>query len=268
MQVSRPLGLEVERQTDPIDREALRTCRAMLPPGTRPRVVIVIPAYNEAEALPWVLGRMPKELGGTTPLVLVVSDGSTDDTARVAHALGAVACETPINRGQGAALRLGYLIALALGAEVIGVVDADGQWDPGDLAPAIDLVLAGKADFVQGSRVLGASEVGDPVRDLGVSVFRWLISWMIGQRVTDTTSGLRVMSARIAARLRLDQPQYQAGELVISAAFAGATIAELPVVMTKRVAGHSKKARNVLYGWLYLRAVVRTWLRERWLAPL
>jgi len=268
MRVTRPLGLEVDRPTDPIDREALRAYLEALPADSRPRVVIVVPAYNEAEALPSVLARMPKELAGEAPLVVVVSDGSTDDTATVARAHGVTACESPINRGQGAALRLGYLIALALRAEVIAVVDADGQWDPSDLAGAVDLVVARKADFVQGSRVLGASEVGDPLRDVGVSFFGWLVSWMIGQRVTDTTSGLRVFSTRIAARLRLDQPQYQAGELLISVAYAGAAIAEFPVVMAKRFAGHSKKAHNALYGWFYLRAVVRTWLRERWLAPL
>jgi len=268
MRVTRPLGLEAERPSDPIDREALRAYLEALTLDATPRVVVVVPAYNEADALPSVLDRMPKELAGGEPLVVVVSDGSTDATDEVARAHGATVCHTPINRGQGAALRLGYLIALALDAEIIGVVDADGQWDPTDLDPAIDLLLARRADFVQGSRVLGASEVGDPVRDLGVRFFSWLVSWMVGQRVTDTTSGLRVMPTRIAARLRLDQPQYQAGELLLSVAFAGATIAEFPVVMAKRVAGRSKKAHNVLYGWFYLRAVVRTWLRERWLAPL
>lgn len=268
MRVSRPLGLEVDSPADPIDREALRRYLDGVPVRPAPHVVVVVPAYNEAAALPGVLGKIPPVLGGEPPLVVVVSDGSTDRTAEVARSHGATVCETPINRGQGAALRLGYLVALALRGKVIAVVDADGQWDPQDLVPAVETVCTGTADFVQGSRVLGASEVGDPVRDLGVTVFSWLVSAMIGQRVTDTTSGLRVLSTKIATRLRLDQPQYQAGELLIAAAFAGAAIAEFPVVMAKRVAGHSKKARNVLYGWFYLKAVARTWLRERWLAPL
>jgi glycosyltransferase involved in cell wall biosynthesis len=210
---------------------------------------------------------MPDELDGSPPTVIVVSDGSRDETRSVALAHGALCCETPINRGQGAALRLGYLIALRLGADYIGVVDADGQWAPTGLVAGLSYLTSGEADFVQGSRVLGSTAVGDPVRDIGVKVFATLISRLTGVVVSDTSSGLRIFTTSLVGRLRLDQTQYQSSELLIAAAFAGARIREFPVDMTKRVAGQSKKATNLLYGWYYARAALRTYLRERWIAP-
>ncbi|WP_298346397.1 glycosyltransferase family 2 protein [Ferrimicrobium sp.] len=266
MRVTRPLAIDARDPLDPIDR---RTLAAFLSDVDIDdvHVVVVIPAYNEAEALPAVLAAMPDRLDGVAPTVIVVSDGSTDQTRAVALANGALCCETPINRGQGAALRLGYLAALRLGATYIGVIDADGQWSPEGLVSGLDYLTSGRADFVQGSRVLGSTIVGDPVRDLGVKVFATLISRMARVSVTDTSSGLRLFTATLAGKLRLDQPQYQSSELLISAAFAGARIQEFPVDMVKRLAGQSKKATNLLYGWYYGRAALRTYLRERWIAP-
>jgi glycosyltransferase involved in cell wall biosynthesis len=267
MRVTRPLAIDAREPLDPIDRMTLEEYLPQVKVD-KVHVLIVIPAYNEAEALPSVLRSMPAALDGVAPTILVVSDGSTDHTREVALANGALCCETPINRGQGAALRLGYLVALRLGATYIGVIDADGQWAPEGLATGLEYLVTGRADFVQGSRVLGSTDVGDPVRDLGVTVFATLISGLTGVKVTDTSSGLRLFSAALAGRLRLDQPQYQSSELLIAAAFGGARIHEFPVTMTKRVAGHSKKATNVLYGLYYLRAALRTYARERWIAPL
>ncbi|MHB1522042.1 MAG: glycosyltransferase family 2 protein [Ferrimicrobium sp.] len=266
MRVTRPLAIDARDPLDPIDRMTLERYLTDVAVDNV-HVLVVIPAYNEADALPSVLESMPTQLDGVAPTILVVSDGSTDQTRAVALAHGALCCETPINRGQGAALRLGYLIALRLGADYIGVIDADGQWAPEGLVTGLAYLTSGKADFVQGSRVLGSTDVGDPIRDLGVKVFAMLISRLTGVAVTDTSSGLRLFTTKIAARIRLDQPQYQSSELLIAAAFAGARIQEFPVAMTKRVAGHSKKAANLLYGLYYMRAAIRTYLRERWIAP-
>ncbi|WP_298208688.1 glycosyltransferase family 2 protein [Ferrimicrobium sp.] len=266
MRVTRPLAIDARDPLDPIDRFALDRLLSNVD-GNDVRVVVVIPAYNEAEALPAVLATMPGRLDGVAPTVIVVSDGSTDQTCKVAIANGALCCETPINRGQGAALRLGYLAALRLGATYICVVDADGQWSPEGLVTGLTYLTSGRADFVQGSRVLGSTVVGDPLRDLGVKVFATLISRLTGVPVTDTSSGLRLFTTALAGKLRLDQPQYQSSELLISAAFAGARIQEFPVHMVKRLAGQSKKATNLLYGWYYGRAALRTYLRERWIAP-
>ncbi len=266
MRVTRPLAIDARDPLDPIDLITLDAFLSSADVGDV-HVVVVIPAYNEADALPSVLAAMPDQLDGVKPTVLVISDGSTDQTRAVATANGALCCETPINRGQGAALRLGYLAAIRLGASYIGVIDADGQWSPDGLATGLSYLTSGDADFVQGSRVLGSTVVGDPVRDVGVKVFATLISRLTRVSVTDTSSGLRLFTASLVGKLRLDQPQYQSSELLIAAAYAGARIQEFPVHMTKRIAGQSKKATNILYGWYYTRAALRTYLRERWIAP-
>jgi glycosyltransferase involved in cell wall biosynthesis len=252
---------------DPVDRLVLERFRDRHPQTRSTRVAVVIPAYDEEATIAEVIEAIPSELGGEPPTIIVVSDGSRDRTAQVAEKAGALVLDAPINRGQGAALRLGYLAALRLGARIVGIVDADGQWDPSDLAPAVDVVAEGLATFVQGSRVLGSSSVGDPVRDLGVVVFARVVSVLIGTRVTDTSSGIRVLSSDLLGALRLDQPQYQSAELLITAAFAGARIVEIPVALRPRSAGTSKKGRNLRYGASYAWVIARTYVRERWLAP-
>ncbi len=123
--------------------------------------------------------------------------------------------------------------------------------------------MAGEADFVLGSRVLGAAETDDGVRDLGVKVFSGLVRLLTGVKVTDTSSGLRAMRAEITAVVRQEQPQYQSSELLIGAIAHGYRVAERPTVMHKRTAGQSKKGGNVFYGARYARVVLRTWWRER-----
>ncbi|ACU53962.1 glycosyl transferase family 2 [Acidimicrobium ferrooxidans DSM 10331] len=252
---------------DAIDRLVLARFDDDNPRLPEAAVMVVIPAFDEEATIADVIRRVPRQLAGSPPLVVVVSDGSRDATVDVARREGALVLDVPINRGQGAALRLGYLLAIRRGARIVGIVDADGQWDPADLATGVDLVDHHVATFAQGSRRLGTSTVGDPIRDLGVRVFSLVVSALIGQRVGDTSSGIRVIAAELLGRLRLDQPQYQSAELLLAAAFAGATIVEFPVTMVARRAGTSKKGRNWRYGLRYGRVVARTYLRERWIAP-
>ncbi len=89
--------------------------------------------------------------------MIVVVDGASDATAAQALEAGALVCEVPVNRGQGAALRLGYWLARARGAKVIVTIDADGQYDAHEIARVIEPIQNGSADFVSGSRRLGAS---------------------------------------------------------------------------------------------------------------
>lgn len=265
MKISPPVAMEVEMGYDPIDKEAMRVFSNDYPGLARPEVVIVIPAFNEERSLPHVKEALPVEIAGTHLLPVVVVDGATDNTEAVARSLGLAVCVARQNRGQGAALKLGYKVALSLGATYIVVVDADGQWDPSDMKSLLAPLLSNEADFVQGSRKLGRSEVGDRVRDTGVVFFASLVSLLIKKRVTDTSSGYRAFKVSLLDKIRLDEPQYQSSELLISAAYAGARLAEFPVVMSKRKSGHSKKGNNLKYGYSYLRVVFRTWYRERWL---
>jgi glycosyltransferase involved in cell wall biosynthesis len=238
-------------------------------PGLRfAPVVVVIPAFNEEEAIDAVLAEMPREACGLAVDTLVVDDGSIDDTAEVAREGGVYVARLEQNSGQGTALRLGYRIAREHGAEFIVTLDADGQWDPADVARLLEPILADEADFVLGSRVLGRTENDDSFRQAGVRVFAFVVRLLTGARVTDTSSGVRVFRAEVTERVRQEEPQYQASELLVGAICSGYRVAEVPVVMHKRTAGKSKKGHNFLYGLRYGRTLVHTWWRDRDVAPV
>jgi glycosyltransferase involved in cell wall biosynthesis len=223
----------------------------------------VIAAYNEEGAIGPVVAALPATIAGLATATIVVSDGAMDATAKEARQAGALVCEVPVNRGQGAALRLGYRLARNGGARYIVTTDADGQYNPAEIERLIAPILAGQADFVTGSRALGSEETKDPVRKLGVRVFALMISALTGQRITDTTFGLRAMRTEVTGAVRLEQPQYQASELLIGVITHGYRVAELPATIHRRRVGTSKKGNNAFYALRFVGVVLRTWLRER-----
>jgi glycosyltransferase involved in cell wall biosynthesis len=226
-------------------------------------VAIVMAAYKEAENIERVVKSMPGEINGEAVSVIVVVDGEDDGTSTIARAAGALAVIAPVNRGQGAALRLGYRIAREYGARYIVTADADGQADPGDLATALRPVMTGEKDFVNGSRRLGATHGEDAMRNTGVVVYATIMSLLMRTKVTDTANPIRAFKADLTASLTLDEPQYQASELLISALSQGVAYGEVPVTMLTRAGGKSKKGGNLVYGYRYGRVLLRTWRRER-----
>jgi glycosyltransferase involved in cell wall biosynthesis len=240
-----------------------------------PPVALVIAAYNEEGAVGPVVQNLPAEVSGLKTATIVVSDGCADATAKEADAAGALVADVPVNRGQGAALRLGYRIAREGGAQYIVTTDADGQYNPAEIEKLMAPILAGQADFVTGSRRLGSEETHDPVRQAGVRFFAAAISLLTGQRISDTTFGLRAMRSEVTGAVQLSQPQYQASELLIGVITHGYKVSEVPATIHKRRVGESKKGQNPLYnlhipgvnnlfyGFRFSRVVFGTWLRER-----
>lgn len=226
-------------------------------------LAVVIAAYQEADNLAAVLDRIPARVAGLAVTTIVVDDGSTDATAQVAAGCGVLVARLAANRGQGVALRLGYRLARDLGAAYIATLDADGQYDPAQLAVVLAPLLEGRADFVTGSRRLGSADAPTLIRRIGTRVFAWLVSRLVGQRVTDTSNGLRAMRAEITARVRLDQPQYQSSELLLATFAAGYRVVEVPTVIHRRSSGRSKKGPSLRYGYRYAGVVLGTWRRER-----
>ena len=212
-----------------------------------------------------MVDEIPSEAAGLQAEVIVVVDGSSDATAARAVAAGALVCDVPVNRGQGAALRLGYWLARARGAQVIATIDADGQYEPEEIGAVVEPILSGRADFVSGSRRLGTELTTDPVRHLGVLVFGALFSLLVHHRITDPACGVRAMRPEVTATVTLEQPQYQASELMISAALHGYRLAEVPTTMRDRGvhATGTKKGGNLGYGVRFARAALRTWMRDR-----
>ena len=233
-------------------------------PGVRfAPVVAVIAALDEEASLGTVVGEVPPRSCGLAVDVLVVDDGSTDRTSAVARESGARVVRLERNCGHGVALRVGYRLAREHGARFVVTLDGDGQWNPAELPTVLEPVVAGEADFVIGSRVLGATETGDGFRQAGVHVFAALVRLLTRRRVTDTSSGFRAMRVEVTQTVRQEQVQYQTSELLIGALLQGYRVVERPVTMRKRMAGESKKGHDVLYGMRYARVILRTWARER-----
>lgn len=169
--------------------------RAGSPPRGGGRCLIVIPAYNEASRIGAVLGQIAET--GLAADVLVVDDGSRDETAAEAIAGGARVVRHPTNLGYGSALQTGYKYALRHGYDWLVQMDADGQHLASEVATLLEPVRAGEADLVLGSRFLDAgSYTMEPLKKAGSEFFRLLAS-LFGLRVSDPTSGFQAMNRRV-----------------------------------------------------------------------
>ena len=186
---------------DPGERGAAAAFLAAHPPGAGAPLAIVIPAYNEEPTVAEVVAEIPSR--GRRARRPRRSSSSTAPRTRPRPrrlAGGALVCDVPVNRGQGAALRLGYWLARARGAQVICTIDADGQYEPDEIAPrGRSRSSTASADFVSGSRRLGAELTTDKVRHAGVLVFGALISVLVRHRITDPACGLRAMRSEVTA---------------------------------------------------------------------
>lgn len=237
------------------DWEAARS----LPPGQR--LVVLLPAFNEAENVGAVVHSMPDEVEGLPVVTVVVDDGSQDATVEVARRAGALVARHPIRRGGGLALRVGYEIALRLDAKVVVSMDADGQHVPSEMPLLVKPILEDQADMVNGSRVLGEFQRESAVRHAGVHVFSWFVTVMTGSRVTDVSSGYRATRAEVLRTLVLKQDQFWTSELLIEGMRQRLRIKEVPVTILARAGGHSKKPKNAKYAWNFTKAIMKTWLR-------
>ncbi len=229
-----------------------------LPRGER--IVVAMPAHNEADNVDEVIRAMPKEVEGIPVVTLVVDDASEDGTAVVAQKAGGMVVRLPIQRGQGSALRVGYELATQLGAVVVASLDADGQHVPDELALVAAPILKGEADMVVGSRVLGRYERESRIRHLGVFALSGLVSLLHGVRITDVSSGFRSIRADVVRRFVLEQDQYSS-EVLVEALRHRLRIKEVPITVRARATGVSKKPTSLKYGWNFTKVIVQTWLR-------
>ena len=224
-------------------------------------VMIVIPAYNEAENLKHLLPGIPSKIKDTEVGVLVVDDGSDDDTSLIVREHNQFVVSNPINRGGGAALRLGYDILKNSDASVCVTMDADGQHRPEDIEELVAPILDNEYDVVIGSRVLGAREKDNPTRIAGVHIFSAIISSLLGKRITDPSSGFRAFKMDKIKSIDLYEDQYHTSELIIEAVKKGLRVKEVPITILKRQFGKSKKGRNLTYGFHFAKTIIKTWWR-------
>lgn len=239
-----------------VDFEAVR---ATLP--SEPLLATVSPAFNEAENVGYVLEDMPAQVLGYNVFSIVVDDCSDDGTPVVVGEHGGIVASLPVRRGGGLALRVGYEIALQLGADIIVTLDADGQHKPEEMGIMIKPIVDGEADYVNGSRLLGAFQRESTIRHLGVHFFSRVVTILTGQRITDPSSGYRAARADLLQKLALTQDQFWTSEVLIEGLRQHARIVEVPVTFLARRGGESKKPKSLRYGWNFAKVIVKTWLR-------
>ena len=208
------------------------------------RTLVFIPAWNEEASVADVIAGLRESLPEAD--VLVVDDGSTDETVSRAQAAGARVASLPFNQGLGAALQTGYLYALREGYDFCAHLDADGQHPPAEVARLLDEVRADRADLVIGSRYRNPAAVESDdyrptlSRRIGSSVFRFFLTMATRQRFTDTTSGMRAANRRVMALFgERYSPDFGEIESLQRAVRQGLRVEEVPVRMLERTGGTS-----------------------------
>jgi glycosyltransferase involved in cell wall biosynthesis len=207
--------------------------------------VVFIPAWNEEENLPAVIGDLRREVADAQ--VLVVDDGSTDATASVARTLGADVLSLGANRGLRVGVAAGYRYALEHSFAYCGRVDADGQHPGHELARLLALVRDDECDVAVGSRFVSGEGYApyrylpSPARRFGTAVLRRALALVLGHPFGDATSGLYAVNAKalplLAEEFTTGAPEVEA---LIRISNAGLRLKEVPVDMSERASGVSK----------------------------
>ena len=205
-----------------------------------PRLLILIPAWNEEETLAGVVAEVRRDVPAAD--VLVVNDGSTDRTSEVARAAGAAVLDLPINLGVGGAMRAGYKFAFRGGYDRTVQLDADGQHTPAAVLSLMQTMDEEAADIVIGARFagIGSYRVSGP-RWWSMRILSSVLSHVAGTRLTDTTSGFKACNAEAIRLFSADYPAEYLGDTVESlviASRAGLCIRQVGVEMRARAGGN------------------------------
>lgn len=228
--------------------------------------IAIIPALNEAQRVGAVIAELRKAL--PTLDVVVVNDGSTDDTEGVARRAGAYVVTHPYRLGYGAALQTGYLFALRRGYARAVQIDGDGQHDASLAPKLLGVVRDGNADIALGSRFLSGRPVAMPLtRRIGSATLRRLGRALAGIACTDPTSGFRAFDRAALTLLASDDfpHDYPDMDVLIRLRFAGIRIAEIPATVRERSGGTSMHSglRPLYYAYKVALASVMAALRGR-----
>jgi glycosyltransferase involved in cell wall biosynthesis len=214
------------------------------------RRVAIVPAFNEEVAISGVVDELRAFDPGLD--VVVVDDGSVDRTAAVAAARGARVLRLPFNLGISGAVQTGFRYAFEHGYDIAVRVDGDGQHDPSQLPFVLEPVLRGDADIAVGSRFAGDRDGyrSSRTRRVGIRLLAWVVSRIVGQRVTDTTSGFQALNREGIALFARDYPHdYPEVEATVMVFRHRLRLREVPVSMRERGGGRSSitTLRSVYY---------------------
>jgi hypothetical protein len=228
-------------------------------------IAIIIPAYNEAERIASTIANIRKFSDAD---IIVVSDGSTDNSAEEAKAAGAVVIELPFNLGYGAALQTGFKYALKKGYQYAVQIDADGQHDPSYIKSLVEPVLRNEVDIVIGSRYLNEGNYRPSiVRRMGTFFFARIVCMVTNKRVTDPTSGFQALNRRVMELYTSDAYplDYPDADVIIMLHRSGMRFKEVPVRMERMTGKQSMHSGLKPFYYLYkmLLSIFLTLLRRR-----
>lgn len=208
-------------------------------PESRPKTLVMIPALNEEDSIAHVIGQIHTHVPWAD--VVVINDGSTDRTAPIAEACGAVVLPMPFNVGIGSAVQTGFVYAARHGYDVTVQNDGDGQHNPAEIPFLIETLQATGADLMIGSRYLEDRGYITPwQRRIGIVILAQVVSWATRWRITDPTSGFRASNRRtIELCARIYPYDYPEPEAIAMLRRAGFLVREMPVTMNPRYGGTS-----------------------------
>jgi glycosyltransferase involved in cell wall biosynthesis len=205
-----------------------------------PRIIIIMPAHNEAQNLPAVFDELRLAVPGVD--VVLIDDYSSDDTAEVAARLGAHVVSLPCNLGYGGAVQTGFKFAVERGYDYGVMLDADGQHDPACIPALLEPVVQGKADVAIGSRFLGSMDYKTTwSKRAGMRVFAAVVTRFAHRPVTDPTSGFQALNRDVLEFFARDNypSDYPDADTLLLLNYAGFRAVEVPVRMRGRIAGLS-----------------------------
>jgi glycosyltransferase involved in cell wall biosynthesis len=196
------------------------------------KLAVIIPAFNEEDSISSVILSVRRSIGMAMPTeIVVVDDGSTDSTSfRARHAGADYIVRHSIRSGVGQAVKTGIQKALAVGADIIVNIDADGQFDAKEISSLIGPIVAGKAGLVLGSRFKDGAVDRIPIfKRIGNIATSGVVSILVGKRLLDTQCGFRAFSREAAQRMHLSGVFTYTQEMVLNSAFRGTKMMEVPV---------------------------------------
>ncbi len=213
------------------------------------KILVIVPAYNEEASLPGVVRDLRERVPAAD--VLVVNDGSRDATVQVARKLGVMVLDLPFNLGIGGAVQAGFLYAERNAYDIAVQFDGDGQHLAGEINKLLEPLTAKQADIVVGSRFLTSGGYKAPVfRKLGIGIFSFVLSRILGMTVTDSTSGFRAVNRRVIEFFAHSYPDdYPEVEALVLLHKAGLRMAEVAITMRERTGGKSSitPIRSIYY---------------------
>lgn len=211
--------------------------------STSPRILIVIPCFNEEAAVAAVVTDINrvKAKHELTLDVLAINDCSTDNTLTVLQTLDCLYLDLPVNLGIGGAMQTGYKYAWRNGYDIAVQMDGDGQHPAYELMSILQPIMENRADVVIGSRFLTKEGFqSSAMRRLGINYFRWLNRTLVGQTIYDSTSGFRAFNRRTLAVVNKYYPdEYPEPEAIVQFGLSNLKMLEVPVQMRERQGGVS-----------------------------